>query len=137
MSAQRHIRSERGQAAVEFALVLPLLLVLFLGIIEFGIVFNHYVTLTDATRVGARKAITMRIGGTTPADATQAVRDAAGDLDQGQLNVNVDDPSDPNFQTAGSQITVTATYPYQIDIPLLGLSLMSGTLTSTAEERLE
>jgi len=132
-----HIRSERGQAAVEFALVLPLLIVLFLGIVEFGIAFNNYVTLTDAARVGARNAITMRVGGTTVDEAKQAVRSAAGDLNQSKLDVNVDDPTDPNFQTAGSQITVTATYPYTIDIPLLGLSLMSGTLTSTAAERLE
>ena len=134
MRFRAHIRAERGQAAVEFALVLPLLIVLLLGIVEFGVAFSHYVTLTDATRVGARKAITVRIGGTTPDDATQAVRDAAGDLDQSQLQVSVDDPS---WTTSGSQITVTAKYPYKIDIPLLGLSVMSGTLTAQAEERLE
>src|ERR1700746_3995762 len=105
MPASRHIRSERGQAAVEFALVVPLLMVLLLGIVEFGVAFSHYVTLTDATRVGARKAITVRIGGTTPDDAKQAVIDAAGDLDQSQLQVNVDDPA---WTTSGSQITVTA-----------------------------
>src|SRR5581483_10670738 len=117
MRAWAHIRAERGQAAVEFALVLPLLLVLLLGIVQFGIAFSHYVTLTDAARVGARKAITVRIGGTSPDDAKQAVRDAAGDLDQTDLQVNVDDSS---WTTSGSQITVTATYPYSIDIPLLG-----------------
>jgi len=134
MPAWGHIRAERGQTAVEFALVLPLLLVLLLGIIQFGVAFSHYVTLTDAARVGARKAITVRVDGTTPYDATKAVRDAAGGLDQSQLQVNVDDPS---WTTSGSQITVTATYPYKIDIPLLGLSVVSGTLTAKAEERLE
>src|SRR5581483_7955431 len=134
MRAWAHIRAERGQAAVEFALVVPLLLVLLLGIVEFGIAFSHYVTLTDATRVGARKAITVRVSGTSPDDAKQAVRDAAGDLDQNHLNVNVADPTDPSWSTSGSQITVTATYPYTIDIPLLGLKVMSGTLTATAEE---
>ena len=39
----------------EFALVMPILLFLLLGIIQFGIVFNNYVTLTDAVRAGARK----------------------------------------------------------------------------------
>ena len=134
MTARRDIRSEPGQAAVEFALVLPLLLVLLLGIVQFGIAFSHYVTLTDAARVGARKAITVRIGGTSPDDAKQAVRDAAGDLDQTDLQVNVDDSS---WTTSGSQITVTATYPYSIDIPLLGLNVVSGTMTAKAEERLE
>ena len=38
---------------------------------------------------------------------------------------------------AGSVVTVTATYPYEINIPLLGVNLMSGNLTATAKERLE
>ena len=54
----RRIRSreERGQTLVEFALVLPLLGLLIFGIIQFGIIFNNYVTLTDAARAGARRA---------------------------------------------------------------------------------
>jgi Flp pilus assembly protein TadG len=128
------MKSESGQAAVEFALILPILLVFLLAIIEVGVAFSHYVTLTDATRVGARKAILVRLGGSTPADSTQAVRDAAGGLDQTQLGVTVDDSS---WNVSGSQITVTATYPYTLNIPLLGLSLMSGTITAKAEERLE
>ncbi|MBV8598852.1 MAG: pilus assembly protein [Actinobacteria bacterium] len=134
MRRGRDIRSEGGQAAVEFALVLPLMIVLLLAIVEFGIAFSHYVTLTDAARVGARKAITVRIGGTTPSEAAQAVRDAAGGLDQSQLQVSVDDSQ---WAVSGSQITVTASYPYRIDIPLLGLSVVSGTLTARAEEPLE
>jgi Flp pilus assembly protein TadG len=128
------IRAEQGQAAVEFALVVPLLLVLLLGIVEFGIAFSHYVTLTDAARVGARKAITVRIGGGTPTDAAQAVRDAAGGLTASDLQVTV---VDSDWTTSGSQITVTATYPYSINIPLLGMSIVSGTLTAQAKERLE
>ena len=45
---------------VEFAIVLPILLVLVFGIIQFGIVFNHYLTLTDAVRAGARQAAVSR-----------------------------------------------------------------------------
>ena|ERR1041385_1120202 len=134
MRRRADIRAEQGQSAVEFALVLPLLIVLLLGILEFGIAFYHYLTLADAARVGARKAITVRIGGTSPTDAAQAVRDAAGGLDQSRLDVSVDDP---DWATAGSQITVRATYPYTINIPLLGMSLVSGTLTAEAKERLE
>ncbi len=39
---------------VEFAIVLPLLLLLVTGIIQFGLMFNKYITLTDAVRSGAR-----------------------------------------------------------------------------------
>jgi Flp pilus assembly protein TadG len=46
--------SERGQSLVEFALVMMPLFVILLGIIQFGFIFNAYVTITNATREGAR-----------------------------------------------------------------------------------
>jgi Flp pilus assembly protein TadG len=119
---------------VEFAFVLPLLLALLLGIVQIGLAFNHYVMLTDAARVGARSAITVRTGGSTPADAVEAVRQAAGSLDQNDLQVTVDDP---DWNDPGSQITVVASYPYSIDIPFVGVTLASGTISATAEERLQ
>lgn len=127
-------RGEDGQAAVEFALVTPLLIVLLFGIIQVGVAFHDYVTLTDAARAGARKAIVARFSGGDLTDAKQAVRDAASDLDQTKLGVDV---ADPAWGTPGSQVTVTATYPYSVNIPLLGLSILSGNLTATAKERLE
>ncbi len=50
-------RSEAGQSLVEFALVLPVLLLLLLGIIQFGAVFNALITLNAAAREGARTAV--------------------------------------------------------------------------------
>ncbi len=51
-----HDRSpaERGQSLVEFALVLMPLFLILLGIIQFGFIFNAYVTITNSTREGAR-----------------------------------------------------------------------------------
>ena len=46
---------QRGQSLVEFALVLTPLLLILLGIIQFGFVFNTYVTLTNAAREAARE----------------------------------------------------------------------------------
>ena len=40
---------------VEFAFILPILLMVVFGIVQFGILYNDYLTITDATRVGARK----------------------------------------------------------------------------------
>jgi Flp pilus assembly protein TadG len=47
-------RAERGQSLVEFALVLMPLFVILLAIIQFGLIFNAYVTITNASREGAR-----------------------------------------------------------------------------------
>jgi Flp pilus assembly protein TadG len=125
------IRSEEGQTAVEFALVAPLLIVLLLGILQIGITFNHYLTITDAARAGARRAIVARVAGLTPADVETSVRAAATGLDRDSLKVKVDDPT----WKAGSNVTVTVTYPYAIDI--LGVVVASGNLTSTMTDLLE
>jgi Flp pilus assembly protein TadG len=114
----------------EFALVMPLLLFLLLGVIQFGIVFNNYITLTDAVRAGARKgAVARRL--TAPAAAVdQQVRRAATDLKSSDINVTVN-----STWAAGSDVSVTATYPYEIK--LLGLVVKSGRLHSTTTERVE
>ena len=125
-------RAEDGQAAAEMALVLPILCALLLGIAQFGIAFNNYITLTDATRAGARKAAVSRFAGDNGAAAKTAVRDAASSLDQTKLTVTV---TSPNWTVPGSDVTVTASYPYSIN--LLGWTVKAGNIVSTTENRLE
>jgi Flp pilus assembly protein TadG len=132
------IRREDGQAMTELALVLPIFAVLLLAIVQFGIVFNNYLTLTDATRAGARKAAVSRFIGDNGASAVQAVKTAASGLDQASLVPTVtstDASGTADWTTPGDVVTVTATYPYTINI--LGFSVQSGSLTSTTKERLE
>ena len=50
----KKIRNEKGAAAVEFVLVLPILVVLVFGIIYFGTIFNDYIAVSHAARDGAR-----------------------------------------------------------------------------------
>lgn len=138
MARRSRIRSEHGQTAVEFALIAPIIVALMLAVIQFAIAFHDYVTLTDAARAGARRAIVARFGGGNFDDAKQAVLDAAGSLDQTELKQDgAIDVSDPNGMTSGSLVTVTVKYPYSIDIPLIGMTVSSGTLTAVAKERLE
>jgi len=54
--ARRRLRSERGQAAVEFAMVVPLLCVMIIGIFHFGKVMNYWLDLNHVASEGARKA---------------------------------------------------------------------------------
>jgi Flp pilus assembly protein TadG len=134
MTASRHnrIRSEQGQTMVEFALVIPILCVVLFAVIQFGIVYNNYVTLTDATRVGARKAAVSRLESSPSGVAEAAVRSSASDLKQTDLIVTVT-PGAP--WEHGDDVSVKATYPYEVD--LLGLVLASGRLESTTTERVE
>ncbi|HXZ57720.1 MAG TPA: TadE/TadG family type IV pilus assembly protein [Gaiellaceae bacterium] len=124
------LSSQKGQSLTEFAIALPILILLLFSVIQFGIIFNNYVTLTDATRAGARKAAVSRQLANPSAATIQAVRDSASDLKQTDLNVTV-----TSAFTAGSDVTVTATYPYSLK--LIGLPIKSGLLSSTTEERVE
>src|SRR3954466_15109140 len=106
MNRLRRIRAQEGQAAAEMALVLPFLVAILLAIAQFGVAFNNYITLTDATRAGARKATVGRFVGDNGASAVPAVRSAASNLDQSQLSVNV---TSPDWTQPGTAVTVTAT----------------------------
>src|SRR2546423_6017570 len=75
------IRNEQGQTMTEFALVLPVLALILFAVIQFGIVFNNYVTLTDATRAGARRAAVSRQDPNHDAAVIAAVRNSASNLD--------------------------------------------------------
>lgn len=50
-------KSEKGVSLIEFALVLPILLALLIGIVEFGWILNGHITVTGAAREGARVAV--------------------------------------------------------------------------------
>ena len=49
-------KKQKGASAVEFALLLPVVVILFFALFEFGIAFNNYIALTHAAREGARLA---------------------------------------------------------------------------------
>lgn len=118
----------------EFALVAPLMIVLVFGIIQFGIAFNNYVTLTDAARAAARKgAVSRELGSSGAQDACQdAGYDAGANLDGPGTKFVV---SCSSSWSPGSDVTVTATYPYSIT--LLDWVVYDGTLSTTMKERVE
>ena len=132
---------ESGQAFVELALVLPILLLLLLGVIQFGNVFRDYIALTDATRVGARQASVSR---SIQPDANRIplviskVQRAAVNLNTAQMTVTVTpikvDGVTPGWEESGD-VTVRATYPFTIN--MFGIVLFNGTLKSRTVERVE
>jgi Flp pilus assembly protein TadG len=122
---------ERGQAMVEFTLVIiPVLLICF-AIVQFGLMLHDYVTLTHAADVGARVASVSRDQPNGVTLARNATIASASGLNSGQMNVTVT----PQPWSAGSQITVQATYPYSVNI--LGIVVTSGNLTAQTSARAE
>ena len=63
-------RSDEGQSIVEFAIVLPVLVLLIFGITQFGLAFRNYISITDAARVGARAAAVKRTSSPCAAAST-------------------------------------------------------------------
>jgi Flp pilus assembly protein TadG len=125
------IRSDRGQTMVEFALVLPVLCLVIFGIMQSGILYNNYITLTDATRVGARKAAVSRQTADPVGLAIAATKNAASGLKSPPLTVTVT----ATAWAPGGDVTVEATYPYELKI--LWFVATSGTLSSKTTERVE
>jgi Flp pilus assembly protein TadG len=129
---KRRKKNEQGQAVVEFAVILPVLLLILFAILQFGVVFNNYIQVTAAAREGARKAAVSRTLGTSAAEtaATTAAKSAAPGLNQS--NITVTFPNSPTF-AQGTDITVQVTYPYAISI--IGLVVSSGNLSSSTTMR--
>jgi len=75
MAGCRRRSDQRGAAAVEFAVILPLLLTMLFGIIEMGFVFNRWITVTHAAREGVRR---MSVGDPAATAAAKAKGYAVG-----------------------------------------------------------
>jgi Flp pilus assembly protein TadG len=116
-------KNEKGAAAVEFALILPILVMIVFGIFQFGIAFNNWISLTHAAREGVRLA---SVGQYT----AQKVRDSAPSVQIQTINVTglsgkIGDPI--TVQVVGNVLN--------LEIPLIGNWPVQ--LTSTAVMRKE
>lgn len=75
-----HLNNQRGTSAVEFAIVLPLLVVFIFGIIEFGLVFYNKAMVTNASREAARTGIVYRDPPVTVVEIQSVVDNYCGGL---------------------------------------------------------
>jgi hypothetical protein len=125
MKIFRVLRKNDGAAAVEFAIVLPLFIVLTFGIIEFGIVLYNKALITNASREGARFGILY----TDPPKEEATLETEVETRVQNKLGVDPDNPSDSRLISLGGSavpvissaliiddpddyLEVTVTYPY-------------------------
>jgi Flp pilus assembly protein TadG len=122
----RRTRADRGAAAVEFALVLPVLLLLLFGIIDFGRMVHAKVTLTEAAREGARTAA-LRNSASEARDTARQITDGIGTV------------SFPTLTTCANQSTVDAvveiTHQFRFVTPI-GFLIGSGSTTTLRSEGL-
>jgi Flp pilus assembly protein TadG len=125
----RRARQDRGAAAVEFALVLPVLLLIIFGIIDFGRMLYTQITLTQAAQASARAAAIL---GQNPG-VTEANTAASGlNATPGQLNVTVTPCPDPPDPTANAEADLT--YNFVFVTPLSALANLGGNnVTLTAK----
>ena len=148
-------RRERGQAVIEMALTLPLLLLIVLGIFDFGLMFQKYEVVTNAAREGARVGV---LPDYTPATATNSPLARARALDYMQVGGVNGTPRGSVTTCAGAlapgqrcvsavvsdttitgsappktvkQITVTATLDYQYQWVGPIMNLFGGSLGTT------
>jgi Flp pilus assembly protein TadG len=115
--------SDRGAAAVEFALLLPLLLLIVFGVIDFGRAINAQITLTQAAREGARA---LALGSSTYQSRAQA---AAIGLSPVTVTGVTSCPA--GSAQAGDDAVVNVSYTFSFVTPIG--SLFGPTKTLTAE----
>jgi Flp pilus assembly protein TadG len=139
-------RSRRqGQSLVEFAVVLPIFLLILAGILDFGLGLYSQMTIINASREGARLGVVQPIGVSPVAAVEARVRAMSAGLDQSKLQVIVTclRPTGPStFSSCSSPawqsddaVRVEVDYAYTMLWPLaLGNSL---DLTSTVQMRIE
>jgi Flp pilus assembly protein TadG len=132
------VRGQRGQSAVEFALVAPILLLMLFMIWQGGVAFFDDMTVSQAARDGARKGI---VSGSciscvpatdVPAAAIAAAKaSAASGLDPSKTTVTATCATDCS---TGDKLTVQVSYPYSFGFGALSFK---GTLKSTTTMTIE
>jgi Flp pilus assembly protein TadG len=115
----------RGQALVEFAIILPVFFLLVAGMFDFGLGIYSDLTLVNAAREGARLGV-IDPGNTSAIESR--VREMAGNLDDSKLKVTIacERPSGTTFTTCtspmwlpGDATKVTVDYRYSMFFPVL------------------
>jgi Flp pilus assembly protein TadG len=156
---------ESGQSIVEFAIVLPILILVVMGIFKFGTAYNNYIQLTNAVDAGARR-FSIERGQVNPCADVATEVDAASALNTANITITMMaqdqttsgqvsqvvttsttaancrwSSSDTTNYAGGGQMvsgtpaTVTATYP--VSLSFFGLTLGSSTLSVSADESVE
>jgi Flp pilus assembly protein TadG len=129
------VRKGKGQSLLEFALIVPILCLITMGIIDFGWILHRQLTLDHATREGARRGAV----GVNSTQVKQVVCDSVYfDLTPDQVQVSVIDPNgndvgNPDNRTPDNRVVVEVTLnDVQLLTPLRNLVASMGTINLTS-----
>jgi Flp pilus assembly protein TadG len=149
-NSQRDPRDEQGQALLEFAMVIPLLALIVVGVVKFGALYTNYTQLIDAARSSARQFAIERGQADPCGDTVARLAAGAGSLTASDITAEIIVAGDSNIYTysngsvsgscptlvAGSAATVHVSYP--CDLQILSINFLPGcTLRTSATERIE
>ena len=134
----RRKNGEKGQALAEFALLIPIFLILLFAIVDFGMGFHSWITITNSAREGARL-------GAVAATEQQIIDRVYGTATLIDEDTNMDVLVTNAQGLPGESVVVQVDYDYDLITPLASLvAFISGdiigptlTFSSTAEMRLE
>jgi Flp pilus assembly protein TadG len=136
--AGRRIRDERGQALVEFALLLPVLALVLVGVMEVGIWIFTDVDLSSGTREAGRLLSSSK----DDASAIQHVEDRLAqnvnseiDTSKLQYAFSPAPAGSTPLWPSGTTVTMTVTYPDQLN--LMGIALGDPNMTTSAQVRMQ
>lgn len=132
------LRSEQGNAIIETALSLPILLTVVTAIGQMGVLYNQQISLTQATTQGAQVLQTDRLSasGDPCADTFAAIKNFAPTLTSTNIAVTISINGTKLTKTScagqalsmGDQVSVQSTYPYSLTI--FGLPVSSGNFST-------
>lgn len=131
MSTQRRLKRRRGTAAVEFAIVAPLVFLMLFGMIEFGRMLMVQQILTNASREGARRAI---IESSTMTEVTEIVTDylQRNSISGATLTL---EPTDLTSVGAGDPVSVSVAVTYD-QVSWLPVPQYAGGVLLTGQSRM-
>ena len=144
MSSTKSRKPQRGAAALEFALVAPLLIILIFGVVDFGMMINSQAVFANATRDGARTGSFFGTKSEITSVITSETSYLNGLVENVQIDVTCRKPAGTACASAydaeresGGAVSVSVTYTYRWLTPgLLGLPNTS-TISKKSEMRIE
>lgn len=113
MAIFKNIKNEKGQSIVELAILIPFLLIMLMGIFEFGRIMNTQLVITYASREGVRSASV----GASDEEIVEIINKSLSSLNSSCVNISI--TPDKISRTRGTAVSVKVEYDVDIIVPII------------------